>query len=67
MSIDPSNAHWFKSRHSSGSQECVEIAFLGTASVGMRDSKDPGGTTLVFSCAEWDAFTSAVRTGDIPG
>ncbi|PSR59057.1 MULTISPECIES: DUF397 domain-containing protein [Nocardia] len=65
MSTEPSNPQWFKSSYSSGSQECVEVAFLGADSVGVRDSKCPGGPELVFSAAEWDSFTVAVRAGHL--
>jgi uncharacterized protein DUF397 len=29
----------------------------------MRDSKDPAGPVLAFTCAEWRAFLGDVRTG----
>lgn len=49
-----------ESSHSGGSQECVEVAFLGRGMVGVRDSKDPLGSALVFSSEEWNAFTDTV-------
>ncbi|GAB2504690.1 DUF397 domain-containing protein [Nocardia heshunensis] len=52
-------ANWFKSSYSGGGQECVEVAFLGAASVGVRDSKDPAGPALVFSGEQWDHFLSS--------
>ncbi|MBF6166689.1 DUF397 domain-containing protein [Streptomyces gardneri] len=38
MKIDLSTAEWFKSMHSAGGSECVEVAFLD-GGVGVRDSK----------------------------
>ncbi|WP_406232614.1 DUF397 domain-containing protein [Nocardia sp. NBC_01009] len=64
MSIDLSGAQWFKSSRSSGSQECVEVAFLNGGHVGVRDSKNPAGAALVFTPSEWDAFTTGVNDGE---
>ncbi|WP_043731256.1 DUF397 domain-containing protein [Nocardia asiatica] len=63
MSLGLSEAHWFKSSRSSGSQECVEVAHLKVGMVGVRDSKDASGPALVFTPAAWDEFTAAVRCG----
>lgn len=52
---------WFKSSHSSGQSECVEVAWMGDGRVGVRDSKNPTGPALAFSPAEWDAFTAYMR------
>ncbi|WP_433198508.1 DUF397 domain-containing protein [Nocardia sp. CA-107356] len=63
MSEDLSGAQWFKSSHSSGGQDCVEVAHLG-GMVGVRDSKNPTGAALVFTPAEWDAFVAGARDGE---
>ncbi|NNH68670.1 DUF397 domain-containing protein [Nocardia uniformis] len=65
MNDDFSGARWFKSTHSGGTQECVEIAHLDGGSVGVRDSKNPTGPALVFAPGEWDAFTAKVASGEI--
>ena len=52
-----SNVEWFKSSYSTASGDCVEVAFLASDAVGVRDSKNPG-PTLLFTPAEWDAFTA---------
>ncbi|MBF6447487.1 MULTISPECIES: DUF397 domain-containing protein [Nocardia] len=67
MSADLSGAKWFKSSRSGGTKECVEVAFLDGGAVGVRDSKNPGGPALVFTPAEWDAFTSIVGNGGLDG
>ncbi|MFE5285414.1 DUF397 domain-containing protein [Nocardia sp. NPDC056611] len=52
------DAEWFKSSRSADASECVEVAFVGKRAhtVGVRDSKDPGGPVLVFSGEQWDRF-----------
>ncbi|MRH91530.1 DUF397 domain-containing protein [Nocardia sp. SYP-A9097] len=64
MNVDPSGARWFKSSHSGGSQECVEVTFLDAGPVGVRDSKNPTGPALIFAPSDWDAFTSGIATGN---
>ncbi|WP_433757123.1 DUF397 domain-containing protein [Nocardia sp. CA-135398] len=59
-----SNANWFKSSRSGGNANCVEVAFLPNALVGVRDSKNPSGPALVFTPAEWSAFTAATTRGE---
>lgn len=58
MINDLSGAVWFKSSKSANASECVEVAFGGSQArtVGVRDSKDPGGPVLVFSGEQWDRF-----------
>ncbi|MET9030189.1 DUF397 domain-containing protein [Nocardia sp. NPDC004168] len=63
MHVNRSNANWFKSTHSGGGQECVEVAHLAGGMVGVRDSKNPTGPALVFTPGEWDAFTAGVVGG----
>lgn len=64
MNIDLSEAKWFKSSRSSGRTDCVEVAWLPDAHVGVRDSKNPAGPALVFAPNQWDAFAGALRAGD---
>ncbi|MDN2495360.1 DUF397 domain-containing protein [Nocardia nova] len=65
MNVDLTEATWFKSSRSSGGKDCVETAFLDNGLVGVRDSKNPTGPALVFTPAEWDAFTTALRNGTL--
>ncbi|NKY47672.1 DUF397 domain-containing protein [Nocardia cerradoensis] len=65
MNVDLIGAKWFKSSRSSGGKDCVETAFLPTGLVGVRDSKNPTGPALVFTPAEWDAFTTDLRNGTL--
>lgn len=59
MSIDLSEARWFKSIHSGGGNDCVEVAHLSAGMVGVRDSKNPSGPALVFTPGQWDAFLTS--------
>jgi hypothetical protein len=34
----------------------LEVAWLGSGKVGVRDSKNPAGPILIFAPSEWDAF-----------
>ena len=63
MNVDLTQARWFKSSRSTGSKDCVEVAFLGEGSVGIRDSKNPTGPALVFAPSEWDAFAADTSIG----
>lgn len=54
---------WRKSRRSSGTGACTEVAYLGVG-VAVRDSKDPDGPALRFSPAAWRAFTSGLKGGN---
>jgi hypothetical protein len=57
--------HWRKSSYSgNGGGNCVEVASLAGGMVAVRDSKDPDGPKLVFTPAEWEAFTAGVRDGE---
>ncbi|OXR42001.1 hypothetical protein B7C42_05985 [Nocardia cerradoensis] len=63
MSVDLSTAKWFKSSRSHATGDCVEVAHLTTGAVGVRDSKNPTGPALIFTPAEWDAFTTGLQDG----
>ncbi|NEW42196.1 DUF397 domain-containing protein [Nocardia cyriacigeorgica] len=64
MNTDLAGATWFKSSHSGGQTDCVEVAWLGSGRVGVRDSKNPAGPALVLAPNQWNRFTSTVRAGD---
>ncbi|MFC0862242.1 DUF397 domain-containing protein [Sphaerimonospora cavernae] len=60
---DLSNANWKKSTLSGDGQSCVEVAITDTV-IGVRDTKDREGGTLVFNRDEWRAFLGGVRNGE---
>ncbi|MFI2279595.1 DUF397 domain-containing protein [Nocardia beijingensis] len=62
MNGDLSGANWFKSSHSESGSQCVEVAWLDSGMIGVRDSKNPTGPALVFAPGEWDAFTTGMQS-----
>ena len=45
---------------------CVEIADLAGGGTAIRDGKaGDAGPVLRFTASEWDAFTTAIRTGEL--
>lgn len=54
------DATWFKSSYSPTQNECVEVAMVPGV-VGVRDTKDRDGGTLVFTSAAWTSFLSRVK------
>lgn len=65
MSTPPSDPrlYWYKSSYSSDTANCLEIAVL-PATILVRDSKDPDGSTLSYTTASWRDFISGIRGGD---
>jgi hypothetical protein len=59
------NAPWVRSSFSFANGNCVEVAELPGASVGIRDSRDPDGPVLRFTRAEWRAFLGGARRGEL--
>jgi hypothetical protein len=54
---------WRKSSRCESST-CVEVAVL-TDVVGVRDTADPGGPELAFAPAQWAAFTTGLKSGQL--
>jgi hypothetical protein len=55
--------NWRKSSYSHVNGDCTEVAENADGLVGVRDSKNPGGSMLVFGRAQWNAFVGGIRTG----
>lgn len=55
-----SSEDWFKPSHSSNAHACVEVALM-SAATGVRDSKDQGGSTLVFEPQHWQSFIASLK------
>lgn len=58
---------WHISSHtSSGGANCVEAGPLndGSGRIALRHSHHPDGVIVVYTAAEWDAFTAGVRDGE---
>ncbi|MFZ0079364.1 MAG: DUF397 domain-containing protein [Trebonia sp.] len=57
-------AVWRKSERSNSQGACVELARLDSATVAMRNSRDPKGTALIYPTDAVRAMVSALRAGD---
>jgi hypothetical protein len=58
---------WRKSSYSSSEGgNCVEVADL-PRHVAVRDSKDPYGPHLTFTCDAWRAFSRDIQSGKHDG
>jgi hypothetical protein len=55
---------WRKSSHSGSQQgDCVELAHLGTAGIGIRDSKNPATGHLTISTEAFGELLARIKTG----
>jgi hypothetical protein len=62
--LDHPSAGWRKSSHSGPEGgDCIEVAALYEATVGLRDSKNPGGGHLHLSVPAWQALLSSIKSG----
>lgn len=55
---------WRKSTASNPNGNCVELAELAGGDIAVRNSRHPGGPTLVYTPAEFAAFIVGVRSGE---
>jgi Domain of unknown function (DUF397) len=54
-------ANWRTSSYSGANGgNCVQVADL-PGTIAVRDSKDPDGPALIFSPADWTAFTARIK------
>jgi hypothetical protein len=60
-----SGARWRKSSHSQQNGNCLEVAPVAPSRIALRDSKNPDGPKLVFSTADWAAFISGIKAGQL--
>jgi hypothetical protein len=64
--VDLTNATWQKSSYSGGNGgNCVEVARNLAGVVAVRDSKNPGGPVLMFTPAQWRAFTASITDDEL--
>ena len=59
-----SGPNWVKSSLSFSNGNCVEVASLPGRTIGLRNSRDPGGPVLRFTPDEWHAFLGGARNGE---
>ncbi|GAA3020265.1 hypothetical protein GCM10010519_56850 [Streptomyces lactacystinicus] len=55
---------WRRSTRNGQGGQCIEVADGFSGVMPVRDSKDPGGPALLFPAPAWQAFVTAVRTGE---
>jgi hypothetical protein len=55
---------WVVSSSCATGSNCVEVGFLSGDTVGIRDTKDRGGSVLIFTANEWAAFLAGARAGE---
>ena len=55
---------WRKSQRSNSQGACVELARLDSATVAMRNSRDPQGTALIYPAGAVRAMVDALRAGE---
>lgn len=65
MSGDNQRAPNWKKSSFSGMADCVEAARTERDKILVRDSKDPMGTVLHCTSAQWQTFIEAVKSGDL--
>ncbi|MEU1429498.1 DUF397 domain-containing protein [Nocardia sp. NPDC005746] len=51
-------------RRGDDSADGVEIAFLASGNIGLRDSRNPDGPVLIFTPGEWEAFVAGAKDGE---
>jgi hypothetical protein len=62
VDVDLTGATWRKSTYSNGSGgDCIEAAATRGGHPALRDSKNPGGPTLLFSASQWHTFIQAIK------
>jgi hypothetical protein len=62
--MDLNRAEWRKSsRSGNNGGDCVEVARRLPGTVAVRDSKNVDGPKLIFSPADWRAFTASMKAG----
>ncbi|WP_405488500.1 DUF397 domain-containing protein [Nocardia sp. NBC_00511] len=55
------DAQW---RRGDDTTDGVEIAFLTSGNIGLRDSRNPTGPVLIFTPGEWEAFVAGAKDGE---
>jgi hypothetical protein len=62
--MDLSRIAWRKSSYSSSNGgACIEVGTI-PHTIAVRDSKNPSGATLAFTCNNWQAFTVRAKALD---
>lgn len=62
----PSSARWRRSSRSTGMNNCVEAAELGSGLLAVRDSKRAAGPAVLFTGPAWHGFLTHLRADATP-
>ncbi|MDT0451114.1 DUF397 domain-containing protein [Streptomyces hesseae] len=64
-SAQPARCHavWHRSSYSTGMNNCVETALLGTELLAVRDSRRGAGPVLLFPRTTWSVFVTDLDGG----
>ena len=64
--MDLTTARWRKSSYSSGTEGsgCVEVAFLPTGHVALRDTKDRTLAPHRYPADQWHALLAGIKAGE---
>lgn len=62
--LGSADLRWRKSTVSNPSGNCVELAELAGGDIAVRNSRHPGGPTIVYTRAEISAFILGIRGGE---
>jgi hypothetical protein len=63
--MDVSHVTWRKSSYSGANGGgCVEIAQFPDPAIGVRDSNNPDGPSLLFALDKWRAFVACAKAGE---
>jgi hypothetical protein len=60
----PTALTWFKSTRSSANGQCITCARLPGGGMAVKDSKHPRSPVLLFTPAQWRAFTQDLSRDD---
>ena len=63
--IDVTALAWFKSTWSSANGQCAMCARLPDGGMAVKDSQHPASPILLFSPAQWRAFTQDIKRDDL--
>jgi hypothetical protein len=62
---DFSSARWRKSSASMGNGNCVEVGYLGSGEIAVRDSKNQTGPVLLLQPSGWQTFLADLKAGEL--
>ncbi|THV24483.1 DUF397 domain-containing protein [Glycomyces paridis] len=63
--FDIDAARWVQPDSDDGTPGELEIGFAADGLVAMRRADAPGGTILIYTPEEWEAFVGGVRDGEL--